>query len=158
MIRKSEAVFRRDKRFAFARRSCSNNEPKRDDESSSCHRASDARSRVQIISMKANSNEAGNQQQRTGRNQTIRERHSGPIKRAERCTAPNAARVQKSTSNHSEEAVGRPSNMDRTARHKIRRGREGCAILRCLSSRGSSRRSTVIRIIDKNLSTIERKN
>jgi len=97
MIRKSEAVFRRDKRFAFARRSCSNNEPKRDDESSSSRRASDARSRVQIISMKANSNEAGNQQQRTGRNQTIRERHSGPIKRAERCTAPNAARVQKST-------------------------------------------------------------
>jgi hypothetical protein len=121
---KREAVFRRDKRFVFARRSCSNNEPKHD-ESSSSHRALDARSRVQIISMKANSNEAGNQQQRTGRNQTIRERHSGPIKRAERCTAPNAARVQKSTSNHSEEAVGRPSNMDRTARHKIRRGREG---------------------------------
>src|SRR4029450_13362309 len=36
---KCEAVFPRDKRVAFARRSCSNNNLKRDDDSSQSHRA-----------------------------------------------------------------------------------------------------------------------
>src|SRR6516165_3069729 len=49
MIWKSvKSVFPRDKREAFARRSCSNKELKRDDDSTQSHRALGARGRVAL--------------------------------------------------------------------------------------------------------------
>jgi hypothetical protein len=77
----------------------------------SCRLLLDARCRVQLISVKANSNEAGNQQQHTGRDQTTSERHSGTHQksRAMHC-AKRSACSKINQVNNSGEAVGRPAS------------------------------------------------
>jgi hypothetical protein len=127
----------------------------------------DASRRVQRVSLKNKSHEAGNQQQSTGRDQAMREGHSGnPIGELEhraKCAGVTP------TIKQAVQKVDVPSDRRRTARLTWVSGSEPVqslvsealkvrAVLYCLSSSGSSRHSTVIRIIDKILAAIERKN
>jgi len=117
--------------------------------------------------LKNKSHEAGNQQQSTGRDQAMREGHSGnPIGELEhraKCAGVTP------TIKQAVQKVDVPSDRRRTARLTWVSGSEPVqslvsealkvrAVLYCLSSSGSSRHSTVIRIIDKILAAIERKN
>jgi len=117
--------------------------------------------------LKSKSNEAGNQQQCTGRDQAMRESHPGnPNKRARtpremRGVTPTIKQaVQKGWRAVRPPPDGSP-NMNvrlRPVQSLVSEALKVRAVLYCLSSSGSSRHSTAIRIIDKILAAIEREN